>query len=112
MGKRYNRFRSFMIAFCITLLIWVTGLCFLIADVNTRRTTFSGSPLPDVDLSAWELDRLPDWVQRGFSLLPAPARMLCWIPETVGLAIPREWDRQEHAPRLPSVAARQQQEDY
>lgn len=98
-----------MAAFCITLIVLMTGLCCFIADVNTRRTAFSGNPLPDVDLSAWELDCLPDWVQQGFSLLPAPVRMLCWIPEAVGLALPREWDKQEHAPRLPSVAARQEE---
>ena len=100
-----------MAAFCITLMVTMTGLCFIIADANTRRTAFGGDPLPAINMAEWEIDRLPEWVQQGVNLLPAPLRMLCWIPEVVGLSLPREWSDREHAPRLPSVAARQQQEN-
>lgn len=109
--KRYPRFRAFMAAFCITLILLLTGIGFVVADANTRRVTLGENAFPAVDLAAWEPDRLPAWVQEGFCLLPAPVRMLCWIPEAT-LALPRVWTDKENAPRLPSVAARQREESY
>ncbi len=110
--KRYARFRSFIAAFCIMLILLLAGLAFFIADANTRRVAFGGDGLPDVHLEEWDINHLPDWVCKGFNLLPAPARLLCCIPETLGLALPRKWDEEEHAPRLPSVAAGHRQEGY
>lgn len=99
--KQYTRFQKFMAAFCITLIVLFTGTAFFVADSNTRMTAFGGEPLPAVDLNEWDLNHTPKWLREAFNLLPAPARMLCWIPEVLGLALPHELEEQAHAADAP-----------
>lgn len=100
----FSRFRTFMAAFCMTLILVLTGIGCLVADVGTRRVTRGADALPVVDLTAWAPDRLPSWMQQGAWLLSAPVRLLCRLPQAA-IAIPRMQADAASAPRLSSVAA-------
>lgn len=102
--KRYTHFQKFMTAFCITLIVLFTGTAFFVADTNTRMTSLGGDPLPTVDLEEWDLNHTPAWLREAFNLLPAPARMLCWIPEVLGLALPHKLEERAHAADAPRFA--------
>ena len=100
----FLRFRAFMAAFCMTLILFLTGIGCLVADVGTRRVTRGADALPLVDLAAWAPDRLPAWMQQGAWLLSAPVRLLCRLPQAA-IAIPRMQTDAATSPRLSSVAA-------
>lgn len=99
MRSRYRWLRRFLAAFCVTLLAVLTGMGCVIADINTRRTSFPDDPwmTATVEIGAASL---PEWAQKAVSLLPADWRLWGLIPETLGLTIPREQDRLEHLPRF------------
>lgn len=109
MHSRYLWLRRFLAVFCVTLIVALAGVACAIADVNTRSTAFSVDPTVRMEVEAGTAS-LPEWAQRAMGLLPAPARLLGWLPEGVGITLPREQDRQRQLPRLPEVAKRQQAE--
>lgn len=100
----YSHFRAFMAALCITLILLLTGIGCLVADVSTRRITHGADALPVADLTAWTPNHLPSWMQQGTWLLSAPMRLLCRLPQAA-VTIPRMQADAASAPRLSSVAA-------
>lgn len=99
MRSRYRWLRRFLAAFCVTLLAVLTVMGCVIADINTRRTALAEDPLTTTTVEIGAA-ALPAWAQKAVSLLPAEVRLLGLIPETLGLTIPREQDRQEYLPRF------------
>lgn len=99
MSIRFAWLRRFLAAFCLSLLVVLTGMAFLIADMSTCQTLSTPSPVEtasaDVSIAA-----LPDWAQDIYALLPAPMRLWIRIPEVMGIWVPMEEDRQEHLPRF------------
>ena len=96
--NRHTWFRRFMTAFILSLLVAVTGMAFLIADLQTCRTL--SIPSPAKDAAERSIVALPDWAEDVYAFLPAPMRAWLRIPEAVGIWIPKEQDRQEHLPRF------------
>ena len=97
--NRYAWFGRFITAFILSLLVAVTGMAFLIADLQTCRTLSISSPAEEA-MATLSLSAIPEWAEDIYTFLPAPMRAWLRIPEAVGIWIPKEQDRQEHLPRF------------